>query len=320
VRRAAELVRVVRNGLVESVHTGDVAVCDAEGRLLATAGDPERPLFGRSCEKPIQGAVSIVAIDEPGVSDDEVAVLCGSHNGEDVHVRTVRRLLRRGPVPESALRNPRDRSSGGGRSRIHDNCSGKHAAMLVASARKGWDLASYRERGHPLQRRVARAVASATGVDRPRAGVDGCGLPVHGVPLRAMATMYARLARPERLGRLAPAVDRVVRGMLASPYLVGGRHRLDTDVMTVSGDVIAKEGAEGLVCAAVLPQGIGVALKCSDGSWRRAAPAVVEVLRELDALNDGEVARLGRHVRIPVLGGDEPQGAVEPVVRLRAVR
>jgi L-asparaginase II len=320
VTRAAELTRVIRDGLVESVHTGDVAVCDAEGRLLAAAGDPERPVFGRSCEKPVQGAVSIAAIDEPALTDDEVAVLCGSHNGEDVHVRTVRRLLRRGPVPVSALQNPRDRGSKGARSRIHDNCSGKHAAFLVASARNGWDLATYRQRGHPIQRRIGRAVAAATGVPRPLPGVDGCGIPVHGVPLRAMATMYARLARPERLGRLAAAAERAVGGMLASPYLVGGRHRLDTDVMTVTGDVVAKEGAEGLVCAAVLTQGIGVAVKCSDGTWRRAAPAVIEVLRVLGALDAGDVVRLGRHATIPVLGGDEPHGAVEPAVRLRAVR
>jgi L-asparaginase II len=313
----AELVRVVRNGLVESIHYGDVAVCDARGRLLASAGDPDRPLFGRSCEKPVQGAVSIDAIDEPALTDDEVAVLCGSHNGEDVHLRAVRKLLRRGPVAASALQNPRDRLTGGKRSRLHDNCSGKHAAMLVASRRNGWDLERYRRRTHPLQRRVARVVAVATGVDHPRIGVDGCGLPVHGVPLRAMATMYARLTDPERLGRLASAADRAVGGMLASPYLVGGGKRLDTDVMSATGDVLVKEGAEGLICAAVLPQGMGVAMKTADGSWRRPGVAFVDVLRQLEAVDAGALDRLGRHAEMPVLGGDEVQGTVEPAVRLR---
>src|SRR5919109_163024 len=313
----AELVRVVRNGLVESIHYGDVAVCDARGRLVASAGDPDRPLFGRSCEKPVQGAVSIDAIDEPALTDDEVAVLCGSHNGEDVHLRAVRKLLRRGPVAASALQNPRDRLTGGKRSRLHDNCSGKHAAMLVASRRNGWDLERYRRRTHPLQRRVARVVAVATGVDHPRIGVDGCGLPVHGVPLRAMATMYARLADPERLGALAPSVDRMVRGMLALPFLVGGTRRLDTDIMTATGNVLAKEGAEGLVCATLTAQGLGVALKCLDGSWRRAAPAVIAVLRDLDAIAAEAVEALASHARLPVLGGDEGQGSVEAVLRLR---
>jgi len=320
VTRPAELVRVVRNGLVESIHTGDVAVCDADGGLVAFAGDPERMLFGRSCEKPIQGAVSIAAIEEPALTDDEVAVLCGSHNGDEVHVRAVRKLLRRGPVPVSALQNPRDRLAGGTRSRIHDNCSGKHAAMLVASARNRWDLATYRDRGHPIQRRVGRAVAAATGVDRPIVGVDGCGLPVHGVPIRAMATMYARIMEPERFGKLAPAVERVVEGMLASPMLVGGSDRLDTDVMEATGDVLAKEGAEALVCATLLGPRLGVAVKITDGSWRRTAPAFVRVLRELDVLDGFALDRLRRHASRPVLGGDQVQGAVEAVVRLQRGR
>ncbi|MBA3363350.1 MAG: asparaginase [Actinobacteria bacterium] len=317
----AELVHVVRNGLVESVHTGDVAVCDADGRVIAFAGDPNRMLFGRSCEKPLQGTVSFGAMDLPDLPDDEVAVMCASHSGEPVHIAAVRRLLRRGPVPVAALRTPRDRATKGARSRIWDGCSGNHAGLLVASAHRGWDLESYRAPNHPIHRRVLRAITTATDVERPRIGVDGCGIPVHGLPLRAMATMFARLGSPDRLGRLAPAADRVVRGMLAAPHMVGGTRRLDTDVMGAgAGEVIAKEGAEGLVCATSLPQGLGIALKVADGNWRRVAPAFIKVLRDLDVIPEHASESLRHHERLPVLGGEEPQGAVEAVVRLRRRR
>jgi L-asparaginase II len=317
----AELVRVVRNGLVESVHTGDVAVCDVDGTLRAFAGDADRMLFGRSCEKPLQGAVSFSAMGEPNLPDDEIAVMCASHSGEPVHIATVRRLLRRGPVPVAALRTPRDRATKGARSRIWDGCSGNHAGLLVAAARQGWDLDGYRSPNHPVQRRVLRAVTAATDMKDPRIGVDGCGIPVHGVPLRAMATMFARFGTPDRLGRLAPAADRVVRGMLAAPHMVGGTRRLDTDVMTVgAGQLIAKEGAEGLVCATSLSQGLGIALKVTDGNWRRLAPAFIEVLRELDVLPARASESLRHHEELPVLGGEQPQGAVEAVIRLRRPR
>jgi L-asparaginase II len=318
VARPVPLTHVVRNGLVESVHVGDVAVCDADGRVIAFAGDPDRMLFGRSCEKPVQGAVSFRAMSEPDdLPDDLAAVMCASHNGEPKHVAAVRRLLRRGRVPVSALQNPRDRMQGGRRPPIYDNCSGKHAAMLVASAHRGWPLATYRSRSHPLQRRIGRAVVAATDVERPGIGVDGCGLPVHGVPLRAMATMYARLAEPERSGSLASSVDRVVRGMLASPFMVGGTRRLDTDVMTATGDVLVKEGAEGLVCALLTTRSLGIAMKCADGNGRRLAPAFVRVLRDLDAIPERALDGLRRHASPPVLGGDDVQGSVEAVVRLR---
>jgi L-asparaginase II len=317
----AELVHVIRNGLVESVHTGDVAVCDAEGRVRAFAGDPERMLFGRSCEKPLQGAVSFSAMDEPDLPDGEIAVMCASHSGEPVHIAAVRRLLRRGRVPVAALKTPRDRATKGARARIWDGCSGNHAGLLVASARRGWDLDTYRAPTHPIHRRVLRAVTASTGVERPKIGVDGCGIPVHGVPLRAMATMFARLGDPERLGRLAAAADRVVRGMLAAPHMVGGTRRLDTDVMVAAaGQVIAKEGAEGLVCVTSIPQGIGMAIKVTDGNWRRLAPAVIKVLRDLDVFPDPAADALRPHERLPVLGGEETQGSVEAVVRLRSAR
>src|SRR5688500_20261026 len=125
-----ELVHVVRNGLIESIHRGDVAVCDADGSLRAGAGDPERLLFGRSCEKPLQGAVSFSAMDQPDLPDDEVAVMCASHSGEDVHVATVRRLLRRGPVAVGALKTHPARATKGSRSPLWDGCPGHHAAPL----------------------------------------------------------------------------------------------------------------------------------------------------------------------------------------------
>jgi L-asparaginase II len=136
-----------------------------------------------------------------------------------------------------------------------------------------------------------------------------------------MATMFARLGSPDRLGRLGSAADRVVRGMLAAPHLVGGTRRLDTDVMVAgAGQVIAKEGAEGLVCATSFPHGFGIALKVTDGNWRRLAPAFVKVLRDLDVLPVAASDGLAHHERLPVLGGEELQGRVQAVVRLHRSR
>ena len=228
--------------------------------------------------------------------------MCASHVGGAAAHRRVRRLLRRGPVPVAALRTPRDRATKGARSRIWDGCSGNHAGLLVASAHRGWDLESYRAPSHPVHRRVLRAVTAATDVEGPRIGVDGCGIPVHGVPIRAMATMFARLGTPDRLGRLAPAADRVVRGMLSAPHMVGGTRRLDTDVMTAgAGKVVAKEGAEGLVCATSLSLGIGIALKVS----RRQLAA------SCSCVHPG-APRPGPHGRAGVGEPAAPRGAPRP--------
>ena len=324
--KAVPLVRVVRSGITESIHLGHVAVCDPTGRLVAVVGDPDRLLFSRSSMKPLQAAVSLRRIGEPPPRE-LVAVMCASHNGEAVHVRTVRRLLRSGGLSERHLGCPPDlplaplaRREVSGPRRVYHNCSGKHAGMLLASARSGLELDTYLRPSHPLQREIVRAVRTATGVERPVIGVDGCGAPVHGLPLRGMATLFARLSGPERLGRLTEHAAAAVEAMRAEPYLVAGRGRSDTRIMEAVPAVISKVGAEGLHCAAVLGQGIGVAVRIEDGSDRAAAPALVKTLDLLGLLERAQLERLAPVAAPPVLGGGRPVGALETGFRLRRPR
>jgi L-asparaginase II len=281
-------------------------------------------VFARSCMKPLQGAVSLHSMGAEPLPDREMAVLCGSHNGEPVHLGAVRALLERAGLTPDALQTPADypldRESMA-RSQLPNplfhNCSGKHAGMLLGSVRAGWDPGTYRRRSHPLQRRVTRAVVRATGVEDPVMGIDGCGVPVHGMPLQGMATLFARLVRPERLDHLDASVDRATTAMLTEPYLVGGRARLDTEVMRVTGDVVVKEGAEALVCAAIVPSGIGVALKVADGGYRAYGVALMAALRQLDAVDASHLGELARFARPPVKGGGLPVGSVESLLSLK---
>jgi L-asparaginase II len=320
------LARIVRSGLEESVHLGSVAVCDADGRLLASAGDPDRLVFARSSMKPLQATVSFSRIDDD-LPSDLVAIGCASHNAEPDHVRAVRRLLRDGGLSPSDLRTPPDvparhedaREVARARPIFH-NCSGKHAAMVRACAARGWPLETYREPGHPLQRAVRTAVVAATDVEHPEIGVDGCGVPVFGLPLRAMATLFARLARPERLGRLAPTAARAVTAMREHPHLVAGTGRTDTALMRAVPGVVSKGGAEALFCAAILDQGVGVAVKVADGGDRAAGPAMIHALEILGAVDATALEALGPVARRPVLGGGRPVGEIEVAFSLRRPR
>jgi L-asparaginase II len=316
----APLVQVVRSGVVESVHLGDIAVCDASGRLLASVGDPDRVAFARSCMKPVQGAVSIDAIDV-ALTDADVAIICSSHNGEPLHVRAVRRVLRKTGVPLEALRTPPGRpidEDAAGRvprpAPIFHDCSGNHAGILGASACAGWPIDSYRSKRHPHHRRVLPLVRELSGAD-PVVGVDGCGIPVHALPLRALATMYARMPSAGH-----GSLERALGAMRAEPYLVGGRDRDDTELMSATPNVVAKEGAEALTCAVVLDAGIGVAVKVHDGGYRAAGPALLSVLDGLGLLPRGARRRLRPRLRPVVRGGGRPVGHLEPVLTLIAHR
>jgi L-asparaginase II len=291
-----------------------VVVADAGGRIVASVGDPSTVAFARSSMKPLQAAVSL-SLAGDGIPDQEVAVICASHNGEDVHVRTVGALLAREGLGFDALRTPASlpldqesaRFAPEPMPELH-NCSGKHAGMLVASSRSGFDLTSYPEPDHPLQREVLAAVVRASDQEPRSVGIDGCGVPVHALRLASMATLYARLADSERLGDLEPFARRAIAAMGAQPYLVAGRDRVCTAVMEITPKAVVKAGAEGLMCAALPERGLGVAVKVADGSARAADPALLRALALLNALDEGALERLRPFARPSVLGGGRPVG------------
>jgi L-asparaginase II len=316
----------MRSGLEESTHVGHVAVCDVDGRLIAVAGDPDREVFARSCLKPVQTAVALQVIDED-LTDREVAVMCSSHNAEPVHLRAVRSVLQRAGLTTSSLRCPPawpldpDTMANAGRRRreLHD-CSGKHAGMLLACVCAGYERATYLSRSHPLQRRIRRASLAAIDRDDATVGVDGCGAPIFAASVRDWATLYARLGEPERLGTLAETAELAVGAMLAEPYLVGGRGRLDTDVMAVTGEVLVKEGAEALTCAAIPALGLGIAVRAEDGGERAVGPALLQALRDVGGLTRRDATELREHARPVVLGGGRPVGEIVSDLSLRRPR
>jgi L-asparaginase II len=286
----APLVAVRRGELVESLHRGRVVISDAAGEVSYALGDASGYAYIRSSGKLFQVLPVVATGAADTLPDEELAVVCASHGGEERHVAAVRSVLAKAGLDESRLQcgvhaplyAPAARElfrSGGEPAAVHNNCSGKHAGMLLACVHNGWDPESYREPDHPLQRLNRRTVARCCGVpeEEVRLGVDGCGVPVFALPLAALATGFARLASGERLPHdLAEPAARVRRAVGEHPFMVAGTGRLDTEVMRRAG-LICKGGAEG-VLAVGSPAGWGIAIKVSDGSSRATRPAAVAAL------------------------------------------
>jgi len=260
------------------------------------------------------------------LEDRLLAVVCASHDGRPEHVAAVREILAGAGLSESELDNtpalPLEGEAmraivraGGGPASITQNCSGKHAGMLATAVRNGWPTQGYRDPEHPVQRLILDDLRTHAGAVTA-IGVDGCGAPVFGMPLAAMATVFARLARPDALGDLAPNIARATDAMRANPYLVAGRKREDTAIMEAAPNVVVKTGAEALLCAADLERGIGVAVKVADGADRAAPPSLLRTLRLLDVVSDAQIEALGRFARPWVTGGGERVGELEADIRL----
>lgn len=331
--RDAGLVKVTRGGVVESVHRVSAAAVDARGRLVAHLGDPQLMTFFRSAAKPFQ-ALPLVAdgvAHAYDMSDAELAVCCASHSGEPAHVEAVASLLRRIGCEEADLEcgahPPFHKPSAEalqreGRlpGRIHNNCSGKHVGMLAWSRHHGIETVGYRRMDHPVQIRIAREISSWTGTPGPqlKKAIDGCGVVTFAQPLNGMAGAFARLMAAALSDPASPA-GRVVGAMTGEPYYVGGTGRLSTRLMRVTGGrVLAKYGAEAVMCMANRERGLGVAIKIEDGAKRAVGPAVVELLTQLDLLTAAERRELDdRHTEAVTNTRGEVVGEIVPSFRVR---
>ena len=274
-------VLVRRGGTVEARHRVH-AVAVRDGEVVAEAGDRSLVALMRSSSKPLQALPLVRA--RPDLDERDVAIAAASHRAEPAQLDAVRRLLAKAPARE------RDLECGVQEGRppepLHHNCSGKHAGMLALCRAHGWRSDGYRHEGHRVQRAMLAVHAEAAGVEEGAfaTAVDGCGVVTFALTLERMAASFARL---ESL-RGGP---QVVAAMRAHPELVGGARQTDTELMRALPGWIAKGGAEGLMCAAG-PGGVGVALKCEDGSSRAHRPALHAFLARLGAELPAEFERV----------------------------
>jgi L-asparaginase II len=322
------LVEVLRGGAVESAHRGAFAVLDADGGVVAAVGDIDRPIFPRSAVKLLQALplVESGAADALGLSDEELAIACASHNGEPVHTEVVARMLARAGLDAAALEcgahwpylDTAARAlvqQGREPDALNNNCSGKHAGFLclacaLHSGNSGGPNLRQYARGyvapeHPVMREVSAALQAATGFDLNASarGTDGCSIPTHAVPLRHLALAFARAGTGTGLSDGHARAARRLRAAVAkAPYMVAGTGRFDTRVMERFGErLFCKGGAEGVHCAALPQRGWGVAIKMDDGNTPRAADVVMAALIEaFVALDDGDAALIDALAR-PVL-------------------
>jgi L-asparaginase II len=305
------LVEVVRNGFIESVHRGRVAITNPDGSLASSVGADFAPMYPRSANKPLQAVGMLRAgLDLDG---ELLALVCASHSGESFHLEGVRRILAMSGLDESALHMPADWPldqqaredairNGVAKSPLGMNCSGKHAGMIRTTILTGGDIASYRDPDHPIQLAIVQAIDDLAHERAANLAIDGCGAPLYAISLYALARAYGYIASASD-----GAEQHVATAIRNHPEYVSGTRRDELELHRAIPGLIAKAGAEA-VYAVGLADGRGVAIKISDGNPRARPVAMAGVLQRLGF--DHET--LDAQASAPVLGGGEGVGEIRP--------
>lgn len=317
VATSEELAVLVRNDFIESRHAGSVVVVDPAGTVIFSKGDPDAEVFPRSAMKLFQAmGIMSTGIELEGT---HAAIATASHNGSADHLALVREVLSRGEFSDGDLRCatewPIDKATlkqvylaHGGPEPIYHCCSGKHAAMLLACREQDWPTSTYLDPTHPLQLRIRDVIEYLTGETITHSAIDGCGAPVHAMPLTALARGVAKLITSDETApfNIGASSTALTAAMLATPWVVGAPGEPDTLIMEELG-FIAKSGYEGVFLIAT-PDGTTVATKILDGNLRTAPIVALQALVRVGALSQAQMDTLIPRLHTEVYGGGNVVG------------
>ncbi len=296
------LVEATRGNRVESVHRGSFAICDAQGKVVSQIGTIHEPVFPRSAMKLIQALplVESGAADAAGFGQKELSLACASHSSEEAHADLAGEMLRKIGMSEADLEcgphwpligeagekaKIKLAQSGRTPTRLHNNCSGKHAGFLCCAAHMGLERKGYIDPGHKLQKRIRATMEGLVGevIADDQCGIDGCSAPTFAVTLKGLAAGFAKLATGTGVEPLrAKSADRLLQACMSEPWYMAGTERFCTRVMEIGqGRIFAKGGAEGVYTAAIPELGLGIALKADDGADRASEMILAGVLHKL---------------------------------------
>jgi len=274
------LAEVTRGGIVESLHLGHLIVLNSDGTTYLSKGSPELAFYPRSAVKSLQASAMLKA--GLTVSDEELAIVCASHSGNQIHIDLVTKMLEKRDIPLSAMKNATDKPLGEKEkiswgekvgTQLTQNCSGKHAGMLITCQQNGWDMDTYLEMNHPLQIAIKNEIELLASEKISASTFDGCGAPLFAISLTGLAKAISTVVKSNDL-----VYKQIIAACSKYPELVAGEGRLTTRMMRAVPGLFMKEGAEGIeVCA--LNDGRVIAIKIIDGSWRPVAPIIMEVFK-----------------------------------------
>ena len=271
-------VHLLREGIVESSHQVEAAVCDERGRVLLAAGNAEMSTFMRSALKPFQAlaVTSTGTLQKYDLNDRDLAIICSSHRGTTEQARQAFNVLWRADIDVTHLKCP---IPPGKKTQLQHNCSGKHAGVLAVCQNGNWPLNTYMHRSNPAQKLILSKLSELLAMpgDELIGAKDDCGMPVYAMELKQMAHLYAQLAAGNSLD-----LERIARAMTYYPQLIAGDGAFDTELMRLSeGELVSKSGAEGIQCVGRIGQGMGLAIKVKDGAKRAKYAVAIQLLRQM---------------------------------------
>lgn len=278
----------IRTNSVDCRYFGLAFLYDEKGKVKGK--DSDAKFFLRSTMKPLQASIlTDEIINKFDFTDSELAVMQGSHSGENVHTELIYSILKKIGLNESDLLcpviPPLNTKSTTFYSKVHNNCSGKHSMMLSYCIYNNLDIKNYVDLNHPVQLKIKEKLLNYAKTNDYIVTKDGCTVPVYGLKISDMACAFLNYYKDTNNERLINAYKN-------NPYIIGGSDdcgkRTDTKIMELNSDLISKVGAGGFIYVYNQKNKQILIVKMAQNNNKYREIAVLEILYNLKWLN-------GRH-------------------------
>lgn len=300
-----EKIAVTTRGKINDLFTfGTIVVVDKNNNIVYEKGDSQEIAYPRSSAKLMQAVtpLSLGAKSKYNLSGQEIAVMCASHSGEEIHIDTIRNMLEKiglnelslkcGPhypfkedISELMKRNKQDPKD------IHNNCSGKHTGMLMSAVLNNWSIDKYYKVNHPVQKLITKNIEEICKCDIPTNNIslDGCGVPVHAMKIRDFAYGMARMSDYDNLYKFGEESKVIIDSITKYSEYTSGTDRIDHHIISrYPGKVIVKSGANGYFGGMILDKKLGFAIKTYDGISETRNLILIELLKKLDIIPESD--------------------------------
>ncbi len=310
--------KFTRSKLQESVHKIKILVTNLNNEVLLSSGNDNDYIYPRSSIKIFQAIPFIKsdAVNKYKLSSKSIAMACSSHRGENYHIKELEIWVKKIGIKikdlKCGIHNPLNLKatenlmrSNNKTNQLHNNCAGKHMAMITSSIINKYNISNYLNINHPHQIEIRNIFEKFTNkkINNKNYGIDGCSAPQYAFKINDIAKMLKNLINAYN-GNFAykKEIRKLINCVLLNPKFIGGSDSLDSRIMMINRkNIFCKGGAEGVFLFVDLNKKIVGVIKVADGNERALPSIIYNLFKKFKIMNKRELVHLKKFYDFNIL-------------------
>ncbi len=299
---------ISRSNVIESTHKIKILLTNCKGEVILSSGNDNDYIYPRSSIKIFQAIPFIRSNLQSDFKFNSkcIALSCSSHRGESFHLKELNNWFKKIGINRTDLKcgihsplnikaNEKLLWSNKKANELHNNCAGKHLAMITSCINNNYDIDGYLDFEHPHQKNIRDIFKKFSNkeIQKKNFGIDGCSAPQYAFKIKDIAKMLSNLIKSyENNFNYSSEVKLLINSVILNPNYIGGTDSLDSNIMLIGNKkIFCKGGAEGVFLFADLKKQIVGVIKIIDGNERVIPSIIYDLFKKFKIFDYKELSK-----------------------------